>query len=165
MPVLHDYECLAHGRFESFKQECPYGCQSSFVKVIHLKAPGFITDRTKGIDKTLVQLAGDFGMTDMNNQNGTGAARRVDPQKVKEHEQLMGKLGDTSDKWGAVNPGGTYQVGKGAVPVEGRSGGGAVSTITGTGVLPGDASTLQNVSPLLVPPKANVVGRYDAEIK
>lgn len=163
MAVLKDFVCLAHGRFESMTGKCPNGCSDDMVAVRYFKAPGLTSDRTKNIDRTLQNLASDFGLTNINNQNGTSAAIRPDPKAIKEREQLMGKLGDTSGMWGSVTPGGTYKVGTGAIPVDGRSGQGAVSTIQSVGAMPGNA--LETVAPMLHPPVPNVVGRFDAKLE
>jgi hypothetical protein len=163
MAVVNDYQCKAHGTFESMTGQCPHGCSKSMVELVHLQAPGLKSGRTKNIDKTLGNLASDFGMTDMNNQNGTSAVKRPDPYAVEKQNQLMGKLGDTTDRWGQVQPGGVFKQGVGAVPVEGRSGQGAIQTIQSVGAKPGDA--LEAVRPALNQPKPLVVGRHDAKIE
>jgi hypothetical protein len=63
--ILRDYSCMAHGIFESAKPECPQGCKGGMVSIVHLKAPGFVSVRTKGIDKTTRNLASQFGLTDI----------------------------------------------------------------------------------------------------
>ena len=65
MPVLHDYYCENHGIFESFEAKCPMkNCKGELSKVF-LKPVGLKSDRTKKADKTLDNLALDFGMTDI----------------------------------------------------------------------------------------------------
>ncbi len=74
MPVLNDWKCIAHGVFESYVGKCPHGCGAGMVHIVHLKAPGAHTSgKTKFIDKKMRELAQDFGVTDMNNRNGTAA--------------------------------------------------------------------------------------------
>lgn len=63
MPVLRDYKCPKHGFFESFDPECPHGCNE--ILEVQLAAPSIQSDRTKGADKTLNQLAMDFKMTNI----------------------------------------------------------------------------------------------------
>lgn len=63
MGVLHDYKCPAHGYFESTEAVCPHGCTD--VQVVFLQPIGTISDRTKGSDKTIKQLALDFKMSDV----------------------------------------------------------------------------------------------------
>lgn len=162
MPVLSDYNCPAHGYFEAFEPKCPHGCSPALIQKVFLKAPGLRSDRTKGIDKTLSGLAEDYGLTDLNNQNGTSAVVRPDPRKLQERNQLVGKLGDTSGMWGAVSPGGTYKVGAGPQSVDGRAGNGALATVAENHVMPGNA--LETVAPILTPPKPQVMGRFDAKI-
>jgi hypothetical protein len=146
MAVLRDYQCLAHGNFEGFEAKCPYGCSDSFIKMIFLKPPGYHSDRTKGIDSTLKGLASDFGLTDMNNQNGTSANVRPDWKAVKEREQLLGKLGDTSQAWGTIS----------------KDGNGVAQAIKETKIIPDNA--LATVKESLVPPRANVVARDNSVI-
>lgn len=64
MPVKRDYKCEAHGFFEAWEAQCPHGCLDG-IMIVHLQAPGLLGDRTKGVDRTLNGLAGDFGMTNM----------------------------------------------------------------------------------------------------
>lgn len=65
MPVLHDYHCDIHGIFESFEAKCPMkNCKGELSKVF-LKPVGTKSDRTKKADKTLDNLALDFGMSDI----------------------------------------------------------------------------------------------------
>lgn len=162
MSVLADYSCAAHGNFESRTGHCPYGCGDSVVQKVFLKAAVFKSNRTVNIDRNLQALADDFKLTDLNNQNGTSAVIRPDSKKVAARDRLLGKLGDTTDSWKQVTPGGTYKVGSGPVPVEGRAGAGAEASIRSYGS-PGNA--LQDVQPVLTPPRPLVVGRHDAKIE
>jgi len=63
MGILHDYKCPAHGYFESTEAVCPHGCTD--VQVVFLQPVATMSDRTKGSDKTLKQLALDFKMSDV----------------------------------------------------------------------------------------------------
>jgi hypothetical protein len=63
MSVLNDYKCPAHGYFEGRKPVCPHGCTD--VQVVFLQPVGTVSNRTKGSDKTLKQLALDFNMSDI----------------------------------------------------------------------------------------------------
>ena len=87
MPVLHDYYCSNHGIFESFEAKCPMkNCKAELSKVF-LKPVGTKSDRTKKADKTLDNLALDFGMTDIkstregDHQTGYLARNNTEPQK------------------------------------------------------------------------------------
>ena len=87
MPVLHDYYCENHGIFESFEAKCPMkNCKAELSKVF-LKPVGTKSDRTKKADKTLDNLALDFGMTDIkstregDHQTGYLARNNTEPQK------------------------------------------------------------------------------------
>ena len=63
MGVKNDYKCPAHGYFESTEAVCPHGCTD--VHVVFLQPVATVSDRTKGSDKTLKQLALDFKMSDI----------------------------------------------------------------------------------------------------
>ena len=63
MGVLNDYKCPAHGFFEGREPVCPHGCTD--VQVVFLQPVATVSDRTKGSDKTLKQLALDFNMSDI----------------------------------------------------------------------------------------------------
>lgn len=74
MPVLNDYECLAHGDLgEFFEPKCPHGCTASFVRVVFKKPPGIKHNSTKVADAALRGLAADFGMTDLRNDKEGGS--------------------------------------------------------------------------------------------
>lgn len=74
MPVLNDYECLAHGDLgEMFEPNCPHGCSKSFVRVVFKKPPGIKHNSTKVADAALRGLAADFGMTDLRNDKEGGS--------------------------------------------------------------------------------------------
>ena len=97
MPVLHDYMCLAHGKFESKEALCPYGCSADMVDRVFLKPPGSTSARTRGIDRTLDQLALDFGMTDLSNQGGR-AIKQAAPLS-REQQALQEML---APRWGGI---------------------------------------------------------------
>ena len=63
MGVRNDYKCPAHGYFEAKEPVCPHGCAD--VQVVFLQPVSVTSDRTKGSDKTLKQLALDFKMSDV----------------------------------------------------------------------------------------------------
>jgi hypothetical protein len=142
---LNDYICQAHGIFrDSYTGKCPHGCDKQFVEKIFLKAPGLKSGRTKNIDGTLRDLAADYGMTDMNNQNGTSACIRPDSRAVNARNELIGKLGDTSGAWGKIQ------------------GGKISAAMAANHIAPGNA--LATVQPLLHAPRPGVVARHDAVI-
>lgn len=62
--VLHDYKCNEHGFFEAYEAVCPV-CGSTEVQMVFLQPVGTMSDRTKGSDKTINQLALDFKMSDI----------------------------------------------------------------------------------------------------
>jgi hypothetical protein len=62
--IIRDYKCSVHGYFEAYAPICPEGCEEN-IMIVHLQAPGLISDKTKGSDKNLRQLANDFKMSDI----------------------------------------------------------------------------------------------------
>lgn len=64
MAVKRDYKCEAHGFFEAWEAQCPHGCLDG-IMIVHLQAPNYMSDRTKGADSTLKGLAKDFDMTNI----------------------------------------------------------------------------------------------------
>ena len=64
MPIKRDYKCETHGFFEAWEAQCPHGCLDG-IMIVHLQAPNYLSDRTKGVDGTLKGLAKDFDMTNM----------------------------------------------------------------------------------------------------
>lgn len=139
MGIMKEWSCSAHGYFNSEYAKCPYGCTGNmFIQRVFLTPPSIGTVRTKNIDKTLVGLANRFNMTDMNNQNGTGAVKRGDPGAVKRldefTEMMRAKFGDP---WQAVTPGGT-QMPDGTIK-GGNGTGGATQHIKSLGASSGSA--------------------------
>ena len=92
MAVVHDYKCSVHGFFESHEPFCPHGCDGE-VQMVFLQPVGVKSDRTKGADRTLQNLANDFKMTDIK------SAREGDHQN---HALLQNKQqnNDFAVKWG-----------------------------------------------------------------
>jgi hypothetical protein len=69
---LRDWNCKAHGVFESSEPapRCPKGCNA--VEAIFLRAPAVRTSqRTSNIDRTLDELATQFGLSDLSTRNGS----------------------------------------------------------------------------------------------
>jgi len=106
MTIKKEWMCMAHGPFESAKAVCPKGCttvERRFFTPQSISTSG----RTKNIDRTLEQLAKDYKLTDINNQNGTSAVKRPQPQAVNQMQQLndaiQGKYGvGMNGGWGAL---------------------------------------------------------------
>lgn len=65
MAVLNDYECLAHGHFESTEPKCPSGCSRAFVQVVFLKAVGTRSGKTRFVDTELKRQAEQYGLTNL----------------------------------------------------------------------------------------------------
>ena len=145
MAVLNDYNCLAHGVFQSFTGHCPHGCSREMSSVIHLQAPGIVSGRTKGIDKTLQGLARDHGLTDMNNHNGTTGAFIADPSMAKADRELQARM-------------------HGNQTFAGRFGDGGVgATLASNGFVADNALSNDVVKSMIQPPKPNIVGQWDGK--
>lgn len=87
MSIKKEWMCMAHGAFESAKPQCPRGCttvERRFFTPTSIKT----TDRTRNIDKTLETLAKDYGLSDINNQNGTSAVKRPNSSAVNQMEAM-----------------------------------------------------------------------------
>ena len=98
MAVLNDWICAAHGKFTSFDGKCPNGCDAAFVTRM-LAAPAMLSDRTKGIDKNLRDLASDFRMTNMTNRNGyVGMPDPASAQRVQDSREAL----DLTPTWGSL---------------------------------------------------------------
>jgi len=64
MAIKRDYKCEQHGFFEAWEAQCPHGCLDG-IMIVHLQAPNYLSDRTKGSDRTLSGLADEFKMTNI----------------------------------------------------------------------------------------------------
>ncbi len=95
MGVKNDYKCPAHGYFESREPVCPHGCTD--VQVVFLQPVGVTSDRTKGSDKTLKQLALDFKMSDVKSVK-EGEAQP--PRFAKQDNPFAPRWGSTGDLGG-----------------------------------------------------------------
>ncbi len=145
MAVLNDYNCIAHGTFESFTGQCPYGCSRELVEVVHLKAPGHLTGRTKGIDKTLQGLAKDHGLSDMNNHGGTTGAFIMDPSMAKADRELQARM-------------------QGNQTFAGKFGDGGVGpTLASNGFVGDNALNNDFVKANVQPIRPNIVGKWDGK--
>ena len=144
MAVTHDYNCLAHGVFkDSTTGLCPHGCAKEMSSIAYLKPPSFHGGRTAGIDATLRGLAQDHGLTNMNNQNGTGAAYVQDQSFNRAQNDMQRQM----------MSGQTFASGLG-------SGDNAIQTaMQSGGYQPGNA--IEQVKPLLTQPKVIVEGSYN----
>ena len=145
MAVLNDYNCLAHGHFESMTGHCPHGCSRELVSIVHLKAPGLVSGRTKGIDKTLQGLAKDHGLSDMNNHNGTTGAFIPDPSMTKADRELQARLHGNQTFAGSFGQDG---VGK---------------TLASNGFVGDNALNNDVVKSMIQPPRPNIVGSWSGK--
>ena len=90
MGILRDYKCDVHGYFESMSETpcCPINSCQSEVYVVFLQAPGLMSDTTKKNDRTVKQLAQDFGMTNVKStregENQAGYFTRNNKTSAKE---------------------------------------------------------------------------------
>lgn len=67
MGVTHDFECAAHGVFESRakRPKCPKGCSAAFVSKVFLQAPNFGSAGVRTSDKLVREMAEAQGLSDI----------------------------------------------------------------------------------------------------
>src|SRR5579859_2230254 len=68
--VIHDFECLAHGRFEARVKagtipKCPKGCGKSMVTLIFTQPVGHVSAKTRRGDKLVKEMAAMQGLSDL----------------------------------------------------------------------------------------------------
>ena len=93
MAVLHDYYCQNHGIFEAWEAKCPMkGCKGEISKVF-LQPVGLKSDKTKKTDKTLQNLALDFGMSDIQStregEHQENYLQKVNVAKAEDYRQAQ----------------------------------------------------------------------------
>ena len=76
MAILHTWCCAAHGEFQSFSEACPQGCDASMVhKVLGCAiSVGRSKDTANMVDRKMVDIANQFGVSDLNIRGGSSAA-------------------------------------------------------------------------------------------
>ena len=94
MAILKEYRCKAHGEFEAYAPECPYGCSARFVEREFRTAPAYHDGKTARTDRNLRGLAEQAGLTDMRNDPKSG-----------ESVMAATKRGNFKPQWGAVPEG------------------------------------------------------------
>lgn len=91
MGILRDYYCDTHGIFEAWEPKCPMKLCKGEISIVHLKPVGLKSDKTKRTDKTVQQLAIDYGMTDIKTtregEHQTGYLKRNNQLTDKEFAQ------------------------------------------------------------------------------
>lgn len=67
MGVTHDFECAAHGVFESRakRPKCPKGCSAAFVQKVFLQAPAFGSAGVRTSDRLVREMAEAQGLSDI----------------------------------------------------------------------------------------------------
>jgi len=93
MAITKEWECAAHGEFESADGACPYGCKGTARRVI-LTAPGFKSRRTSNADEVQKHIAHTMGVNNYSNRNGSVASstrlRHLTPEQQKAKSELEG---------------------------------------------------------------------------
>jgi len=91
MGILRDYYCDTHGIFEAWEPKCPMKMCKGEISIVHLKPVGMKSEKTKRTDKTVQQLAIDYGMTDIKTtregEHQTGYLKRNNQLTDKEFAQ------------------------------------------------------------------------------
>jgi len=95
MGIKKEWECMAHGYFESDIPKCPAGCDT--VQRVFLTPQSVnIGGRKHFVDDTLQKIADDYGFSDMSNRNGDSVvhnAVRNNPQSFAPIWKAMPKDG------------------------------------------------------------------------
>lgn len=70
MGVIHAFECKWHGRFEARVKagtvpKCPKGCSRSFVTLVFVQAPGFVSGKTRRGDQLVREMASMQKLSDI----------------------------------------------------------------------------------------------------
>lgn len=99
MAIKRDYECREHGYFEAWEPVCPEGCKKG-IKVVFLRAPAYVSGRTKSTDQTVRELASSFQMTNIKStregESQAGFFTRNNSQKPPEQSNA----GSNGVLWG-----------------------------------------------------------------
>ena len=112
MAVVNDFHCATHGYFESRTPKCPMkGCTHEVLQVF-LQAPALVSQKTKATDKSVKQLAIEFGMSNIKStrtgENQAGFLTRNNKFSEKEYAEAekfaTRKKGVNKDKIKPVNP-------------------------------------------------------------
>lgn len=88
---LYDYECAAHGKFESLVGKCPHGCGAGLVKRLPVLKLNTMGGAAKNTDKLAQGMMDSFGITDMRPSQGTPAMSAThQPPRWNQPEVLAG---------------------------------------------------------------------------
>jgi hypothetical protein len=76
--ILNDYKCPRHGQFEGSHPICPhFGCDSSDVQKIFVKAPGTKSDYTKRFDEGMKKSAEMYRQSDWKTASREGDSSKA----------------------------------------------------------------------------------------
>lgn len=88
MAVLKEFRCAAHGEFEAFEPQCPYGCSARFVTREIRTAPAIRHNGTRNVDNLTQQLANDFKLPDLSSKDGESVMTNL---RKKNWAQMQGQ--------------------------------------------------------------------------
>ena len=138
MAIKRDYKCEDHGFFEAWEPVCPSGCEHG-INVVFLRAPAYMSSRTKTADRALKGMAKEFNMTNIKStregeNQGNYITRNNAPVSKQEQEMREARPGDNAI-WG----------GGGGISMANVMGGNAYKSVKGesVSVLPKDIGDLQ----------------------
>jgi len=138
MAVKRDYKCDQHGFFEAWEPVCPNGCEHG-INVVFLRAPSYMSARTKTADRSLKGMAQEFGMSNIKStREGESQqgyfTRNNAPVSKQEQEMREARPGDNAI-WG----------GGGGISMSNVMGGKTYKSVKGESVslLPRDVGDLQ----------------------
>jgi len=100
MGVVHAFECLAHGLFESRVKagevpKCPKGCSKDLVTLVFVQAPGFVGARTRKADQLLREAAEMQGLSDISTSPSRPGGSVADRNRKKNLQRIRLPDGST----------------------------------------------------------------------
>ena len=76
MAIVKEWECAAHGGFDSGEPVCPYGCRGTgMVERAFRTPPSIQTAGYRSVNATIDSLAAEAGVTQINQRGGDGMLR------------------------------------------------------------------------------------------
>lgn len=111
MAVYADFECLAHGHFETkwsgkVVPKCPKGCSSTLVKHVYLQPVGFVSARTRTSDRLVKEMAAQQNLSDLSTSPSRPGGSVMDRLRKKHgahlHESQIPRAVDAKEYMGAL---------------------------------------------------------------
>jgi hypothetical protein len=100
MSVLHQFECAAHGVFETRVQAgiippCPKGCSKAFVQLVYLTPPSIGTERVKLASNLIKRAAELQHLSDIDVSPSSPGGSVADKNFLKSGNPIRAQAGPT----------------------------------------------------------------------